>query len=207
MNKIHFIIEGVLAVCVLTLFILLFTLRPTNGSIAAGSAASATLGCTDAGAAATAVPIAYVNIDSVLVQYSFAQEANDKLMTKQEDARLKLNTKARTLQNEMADFQRKLENNAFLSRERAEQEQQRLIKKQQDLESLEAQLTQDLYTETQKLNLQLADSLMAFLNIYNADGRYQLILSNNAKDNVLMAEEQYDITPAVVEGLNARYKK
>lgn len=207
MNKIHFIIEGVLAVCVLTLFILLFTLRPTNGSIAAGSAASAALAGTDAGPAATAMPIAYVNIDSVLVQYSFAQEANDKLMTKQEDARLKLNTKARTLQNEMADFQRKLENNAFLSRERAEQEQQRLIKKQQDLESLEAQLTQDLYTETQKLNLQLADSLMAFLNIYNADGRYQLILSNNAKDNVLMAEEQYDITPAVVEGLNARYKK
>lgn len=207
MNKIHFIIEGVLAVCVLTLFILLFTLRPANGSIAAGSAASAALAGTDACPAATAMPIAYVNIDSVLVQYSFAQEANDKLMTKQEDARLKLNTKARTLQNEMADFQRKLENNAFLSRERAEQEQQRLIKKQQDLESLEAQLTQDLYTETQKLNLQLADSLMAFLNIYNADGRYQLILSNNAKDNVLMAEEQYDITPAVVEGLNARYKK
>ena len=48
---------------------------------------------------------------------------------------------------------------------------------------------------------------MAFLNAYNEDGRYQLIFSNNAKDNVLMADDMYDITSAVVEGLNARYKK
>ena len=34
----------------------------------------------------------------------------------------------------MAEFQRKLENNAFLSRERAEQEQERLMRKEQDLQ-------------------------------------------------------------------------
>jgi Skp family chaperone for outer membrane proteins len=34
-----------------------------------------------------------------------------------------------------------------------------------------------------------------------------VILSNSAKDNVLMAAEQYDITDEVVTGMNARYKK
>ncbi len=198
-NKIHFIIEGVLCAAVIALFILVFTYRPAHTPHEINLVEKVQTG--------EALPVAFVNIDSVLVQYTFAQEANDKLMTKQEDARLKLNTKARTLQNEMADFQRKVENNAFLSRERAEQEQQRLIKKQQDLENLEAQLTQDLYNETQRLNIQLADSLMAFLSRYNADGHFQIIFSNNAKDNVLMADDMYDITPAVVEGLNARYKK
>ena len=120
-NRIHFIIEGVLAACILTLFILLFTSRPSTNCSAAGTSAAVTPQRNGASDIA-AVPIAFVNIDSVLEQYTFAQEATDKLMTKQEDARLKLNTKARTLQNEMADFQRKLENNAFLSRERAEQE-------------------------------------------------------------------------------------
>jgi outer membrane protein len=106
----------------------------------------------------------------------------------------------------VADFQHKLQNNAFLSRERAEKEQQRLAKKEQELQELEAKLTQDIMLENQKLNMQLADSLTNFLNVYNADGRYHLILSNNAKDNVLWAAEMYDITDEVVAGLNARYK-
>jgi outer membrane protein len=128
-------------------------------------------------------------------------------MKKQEDARLKLNTKARTLQNEMADFQRKLENNAFLSRERAEKEQQRLLTKQQELQELEAKLTEDIMLENQKLNMQLADTLTNFLKEFNADGRFHVILSNSAKDKVLMAAEQYDITTQVIDGLNARCKK
>ena len=128
-------------------------------------------------------------------------------MKKQEDARLKMNTKLRTFQNEVADFQRKLENNAFLSRERAEKEQQRLAKKEQELQELEAKLTQDIMLENQKLNMQLVDSLETFLKIFNADGRYHVILSNNAKDNVLMSSEQYDITSEIINGMNARYKK
>ena len=153
------------------------------------------------------MPSASLNVDSLLVNYAFAQEANEKLMKKQEDARLKLNTKARTLQNEMADFQRKLENNAFLSRERAENEQQRLLKKQQELQELEAKLTEDIMIENQKLNMQLADTVTNFLKEYNADGRYHVILSNSAKDNVLMAAESYNITNEVVDALNARYGK
>jgi outer membrane protein len=94
-----------------------------------------------------------------------------------------------------------------LSRERAEKEQQRLAKKEQELQELEAKLTQDILTENQNLNKQLVDSLNNFLNVFNADGRYHVILSNNAKDNILMASEVYDITDEVIEGMNNRYKK
>ena len=156
---------------------------------------------------AEVMPVAYLNVDSLLANYSFAIEASEQLMSKQEDARLKMNTKLRTFQNEVADFQRKLQNNAFLSRERAEKEQQRLAKKEQELQELEAKLTQDIMLENQKLNQELADSLNNYLKVFNADGRYHLILSNAAKDNVLMASEEYDITDEVVAGLNARYKK
>ena len=153
------------------------------------------------------MPVAYLNVDSLLANYTFAQEANEKLMTKQEDARTKMNAKLRTFQNEVADFQYKLENNGFLSRERAEQAQQKLAKKEQELQQLEAKLTQDIMIENQKLTQQLADSVINFLQEYNADGRYHMILSNNAKDNVLMAAEQYDITEEVISAMNARCKK
>ena len=195
MNKVQILINILLVAAVATLFGLHFASKCDHVEVSEASASAENL------------PVAYLNVDSLLVNYVFAQEANEKLMKKQEDARLKLNTKARTLQGEMADFQRKLENNAFLSRERAEKEQQRLVKKQQELQELEAKLTEDMMIENQKLNIQLADTLTKFLNEFNADGRYHLILSNSAKDNVLMAAEQYDVTPQVLEALNKRYNK
>lgn len=195
MNKLQIVINVVLVAAVAALFVIFYSDKKTAPSEVVVAESSEVM------------PVAYLNVDSLLANYTFAQEASDKLMSKQEDARVKMNTKLRTFQNEVADFQRKLENNAFLSRERAEKEQQRLAKKEQELQELEAKLTQDIMLENQKLNLQLADSLTNFLQLFNADGRYHIILSNTAKDNVLMAGEQYDITDDVIEGLNARYTK
>lgn len=196
MNKIQLTINLVLAIAVVALFALYFTDKAGQPQTDINPASRV-----------ESLPVAYLNVDSLLVNYTFAQEANERLMKKQEDARLKLNTKARTLQSEMADFQRKLDNNAFLSRERAEREQQRLLQKQQELQELEAKLTEDIMIENQKLNMQLADTLTHFLEEFNADGRFHIILSNTAKDNVLMASEQYDITNDVVNGMNERCKK
>jgi outer membrane protein len=192
MNKVQILVNVVLVAAVAVLFVLHFGKKECAPS--------------EVAAPSEVMPVAYLNVDSILANYSFAIEASEKLMSKQEDARLKMNTKLRTFQNEVADFQRKLQNNAFLSRERAEKEQQRLAKKEQELQELEAKLTQDIMLENQKLNMQLADSLTNFLQVFNADGRYHVILSNTAKDNVLMAAEQYDITDEVVAGLNARCK-
>lgn len=195
MNKLQIALNVVLVAAVAALFVIYFTCNKSQTPATAVETNTEVM------------PIAYLNIDSLLVNYVFAQDASERLMKKQEDARLKLNSKARTLQSEMADFQRKLENNAFLSRERAEKEQQRLLNKQQELQELEAKLTEEIMLENQKLNMQLADTVTNFLQEFNADGRYHVILSNSAKDNVLMAAEQYDITSQVIEALNARCKK
>ena len=198
MNKIQIIIDSVLAAAIVALFVIFFTVKPGKCNHAEGEAVVAEQ---------EALPVAYLNLDSLLANYTFAQEAQEKLMSKQEDARLKLNTKARTLQNEMADFQRKLDNNAFLSRERAENEANRLQKKQQDLQDLEAKLTNDILLENQNLNMQLRDTLNNYLQEFNADGKYQIIFANQQNDNVLIAQPVYDITNEVIDALNKRYGK
>lgn len=198
MNKTQIVIDSVLAVAVIALFVLFFTQQTKQSEAVASENMPVAEGN---------LPVAYLNLDSVLTQYQFAVDAQDRLMTKQEDARLKLNTKARTLQSEAADFQRKVENGAFMSRERAEAKQQELYKKQQDLQDLEAKLTNDIMQENQKLNMQLSDTINNFLREFNADGRYQMIFANAGKDNILQAADGYDITAEVVEALNARYKK
>lgn len=195
MNKFQNLLNLILVVAVAALFVLFFI---KNDDVETENLTTQV---------AENMPVAYLNLDSVLINYQFAIEANEKLMTQQEDARLKLNTKANTLQREMADFQRKVENNAFLSRERAESEQQRILRKQQELQELEAKLTNEIMLQNQELNLQLTDTLNTFLAEFNKDGKYQIIFANAGKDNILQAAEGYDITAQVIEGLNARYNK
>lgn len=196
MNKISIIIDSILGVAVVALFVLFFTQKPTQDSAAA-----------NVEAVQAELPVAYLNLDSLLVNYQFAIDAQDRLMSKQEDARVKLNTKARTFQQEAENFQRKLANNAFMSRERAEAEAERLQKKEAELQELEAQLTQEIMLENQNLNLQLADTLTSFLEEYNADGHLKMIISNTNRDNVLMGAPELDITNDVIDALNARYAK
>ena len=208
MNKISIIVESVLAAAVVALFILFFTVTP-------GSKKSANA---DVEAQGELLPIAVVNTDSILKHYTLAVESSEKLQTQYEESMVKLDTKAKAFQKEyesfqqdVLNFQKKVEAGAFLSRERAESEQARLQKKeqqlmakQQDLENLRQKLSNDFMTQQAELTQQLQDSVQAYLREMNADGRYHLILN----DAVLMNKTAgYDITEEVIEGLNARYAK
>ena len=200
MNKIQIIVSSVLGACVIALFVLVFVFR-------FGGKKAPELVQVD-----EVLPIAIVNTDSILKHYTLAVESTEQLMTSYENSTVKLDNQARafqkeyeTFQRDVMDFQRKVEANAFLSRERAESEQQRIVKKQQDLENREAQLTQEIMQENQQLQAQLADTILSYLKQMNAEGRYQMIFSNNAKDNILLATDGYDITAEVVAALNARY--
>ncbi len=199
MKNISLIINAVLGVAVIVLFVLVLGGKNNGGVSGVKFGSDSTL--------TVKLPIAYVNIDSLLLNYQFAKESNETLLKKQEDSRLDLNVQARQLQGEMAEFQRKLENNAFLSRERAEQEQNRLMRKEQDLQQLNAKLSQELMEVQQKVSEELRDTINAFLKEYNKDKKYELIISNTASDNILLANEGYDITQEVIEVLNERYNK
>lgn len=149
------------------------------------------------------LPIAYVNLDTILLNYDYAIEANEKLIKKQEDARLNINSKAKKLQEEMEEFQRKLENNAFLSRERAEQEAARIQKKELELQQLDQKLTQELLNEQQEVNQKLHEDLIAVIKYYNNDNRFHMILSTSAmQEQVVYAIDGYNISNEIIEILN-----
>jgi len=199
MKNLSLILNAVLAVAV----IILFWLVLGNKTSETGKKASTGKGVVSVGK----LPIAYINIDSLLLNYQFAKDANEALTKRQEESRLTINTKARQLQTEMGEFQRKLENNAFLSRERAEQEQVRLQKKQQELQQMDGRLSQELMQVQQKMSEGLRDTITKFIKEYNKDGKYEMILSNTSSDNVLWASKGYDITEEVTRILNERCEK
>ncbi|MGI5974621.1 MAG: OmpH family outer membrane protein [Paludibacter sp.] len=199
MKNISLIFNAVLLVAVIVLFVLVCRLNKIHSVDGEMYGPDSTL--------SVQLPVAYVNVDSLLLNYQFAIESNEILMKKQEDSRLDLNVKARQLQNEMAEFQRKLENNAFLSRERAEQEQERLMRKEQDLQQLNNKLSQELIDLQQKVSEQLRDSINFYLTEYNKVKKFELIFSNTSNDNLLISSQRYNITKEVTDALNSRYGK
>ena len=151
------------------------------------------------------VKIAYVEVDSLMTQYDFAKDYSVTLQKKSNNARNTLTQKGNQLQAAVNNFQQKLNNNSFQSREQAASVQAAIERQQRDLQELQARLETELANETQKFNEALRDSLNNFLTAYNKDKQYDLILSK-AGDNILMANRRYDITQDVINGLNKRYK-
>ena len=158
-----------------------------------------------AAASGEGMKIAYVEVDSLMTQYKFAKDYSVTLQKKSNNARNTLNQKGNALQAAMANFQQKLNNNGFQSREQAASQQAAIQRQQNDLQELQARLENELASETAKFNEALRDSLQNFLKSYNEDKKFDLILSK-AGDNILMGNKKLDITQDVINGLNKRYK-
>ena len=158
-----------------------------------------------AAVSADGLKIAYVEVDSLMTQYNFAKDYSVTLQKKSNNARNTLNQKGNALQAAMANFQQKLNNNGFQSREQAASQQAAIQRQQNDLQELQARLENELANETAKFNEALRDSLQNFLKAYNQDKKFDLILSK-AGDNILMGNKKLDITQDVINGLNKRYK-
>ena len=195
MKKTNFILNGFLALAIGLMF-----------AQCAGNNNASTTSAPAAGATGSSnMKIAFVEIDSLLTKYNFWNDLSEQMLKKEENIRTTLNEKGKKLEAEAREFERKIQNNGFASRERAEQEQARLMKQQQELQDLQQKLANDLAAENQKNSLELRDSINSFLKVYNQTKGYDLIISNTAFDNLLYGNPAYNITNEIVEGLNARY--
>ena len=154
---------------------------------------------------ATGLKIAFVEVDSLMTQYDFAKDYSVTLQKKSNNARNTLTQKGNTLQAAVNNFQQKLNNNGFQSREQAASQQAAIERQQRDLQELQARLENELASETAKFNEALRDSLQNFLKDYNKDKQFDLILTKQG-DNILYADKKFDITQDIINGLNKRYK-
>jgi len=196
-EKLHYAIEAVLAVAVIILFVLQFSNNKKSSNadtaVSEGMAASGEF-----------MPIAYIDIDSLMFNYTYSIDLNEQMVKRAENSQANLTERGRKFQTEVAEFQRKVDTNAFLSRERAESEQQRLMKKREELQNLEAQLSQEFSEEQFRINNDLRKTIIAQLREYNKSKKFQIIYGK-MNDNILYSDEAYNITLEVIEYLNKQY--
>ncbi len=154
--------------------------------------------------APASLKIAYVEVDSIMSQYTFCKDYSLILQKKGQNIQNTLAAKQQHLQAAAANFQQKIQQNAY-TREQAEAIQAGLQKQNNDLQVLNQRLSAEFQTETDKYNSALRDSIQNFLNIYNKDKKFSIIFSKQG-DNLLYADKAYDITKEVIAGLNKAYK-
>ena len=149
--------------------------------------------------------IAYVEVDSIMTQYQFCKDYTQILTKKGQNIEATIQKKGEALQAAANNFQQKLQNNGFASREQAASVQAAIQRQDQDLQELQNRLGSELDAETAKFNKSLRDSIQNFLKDYNKTKKYDLIISK-AGDNILYADKKHEITQDVINGLNKRYK-
>lgn len=194
MKRLNYLVNGLAALALIVLF-----------SQCAGKADNQTTNASAQAAGLSGMKIAYVEIDTLLAKYNYCVDLNEAMVKKSENVRMTLNQKATALNKEKQDFQKKYENGAFLSQDRAQQEYNRLAKMEQDLQELSNKLQNGLMEENNKNSWLFRDSINAFLKEYNKTHGYSLIFSNTGFDNLLYADSAFNITKEIVDGLNARY--
>ncbi len=195
MKNSSLIINVVLAVALAVLYVLFFTSK--NGSSAVSENSNET--------SSSDLKIAYVNIDSILVNYTLSKELNESLMGKQSNMKSRLEKEGREFEKDAQIFQDKVQRGVFLTQQRAEEAQQQLLQRQQELQQLEYEYSNQLASEQQKMNIQLFDSITNFISDYNNPEKYQVILGHSLGGNMLYGSAKIDITTEVIKGLNQRY--
>lgn len=173
----------------------------------AGETAPETAAPAKADAKSPGYKIAYVQIDTLTSQYQKCKDLEEEFTKKRANAEATINAKGKSFTTQMQEFNRKYQSNQF-TQQQFEAEQARLAKLQQDLQDLQARLSNSLQDEYQKEFQALTDTIQNFTKSYAKEKGYDFILCKSSGiDNVLYANEAYDVTDEVVKALNKRYTK
>jgi outer membrane protein len=149
-------------------------------------------------------PIVYVNVDSLLTKYEYFKDVRKVLESRRFQLENDLQTRGKSLQNEVAFFQQRAPS---MTQEQGRATEAALQKKQQDIIAFRDQSAQRLQAEEQSKNEELYNRIAAYLKKYNKQNKYEFVLGYTKGGGILFADASLDATKRILDGLNAEYKQ
>lgn len=199
MKQTSLIINIVLAAAVIVLYILHFS-SPKTANEAEGQATSSET-CAPSGS------IVYIQIDSLINQYDMFNDLKTEFQSKAEMIQSDIEKKDRSFQRDANDFRNKVDK-GLVTRSQAEEMQQKLMVRQQELQEYVMQKQSEMSEEEAVMYNKVLDALNTYLDKYNKTKNYALILTTSASTNaVIKGDTALDITTDVLKGLNEEYIK
>ena len=197
----------IIVLCIITIWLLIDRYFIGNSSVSKSNETQFFRFNDTLNMASGVLQVAYLNIDSVLVEYEMAIKLNDDFTKKQRNSETEFAKKARAFEKDYVAFQEKAQRGGFLSQTSMELQQRDLLKQKESLEDLEELLTKDLISEQQRLNELLYKAIVEFVHSFNQDAKYDIIFTNTNPGAIMYGKPEYNITQFIIEGLNAEYRQ
>ena len=190
------------ALCAKSLMLILALFAVSCSNSNESTTASAPAATSDK--AVATINIRYIDADSIAAHYNLAKdfkEAQMRQVSKIDNAQRSRGAEIQKLANQI---QQKINSNGYLSQESFNSDQELLNKKNTEAQNYLASLQREAEQEMIQQQMQLNDSIEAFIKEYNKTRGYDAILY---KAVGVYFNPALDITDEVIKGLNARYNK
>ena len=192
----------ILSVISLVAVVVFGVIALTNGKSDSEPAAAGTA----SEASACKGSIVYIDLDRILTEYDMANDLRSVVETKVQNIQAEVNRRGQKLEKEVTAFQEKIEK-GLLTRSVAEAQNQKLQQQDLEFQNYAAQKQQEIQEEQVVMMNQLGDAIQTFLNKYNEEKQYAMILTNNGGAPVISADPSLNITDDVLARLNEEYVK
>ncbi|MBS1664826.1 MAG: OmpH family outer membrane protein [Bacteroidetes bacterium] len=146
--------------------------------------------------------IAYFDIDSLQTKSDHFKAAQIEVKAKENDMNQELSSMDRANQKKIEGWRQKQSTMTQAEGELANREYQEMV---QAMQSRKQSLEQELYKKTEDLKTTIRREIEEFLKEYNKDKHYSYIFAYDPSSFIYNRDSSYDITPDLVQGLNAKY--
>ena len=155
---------------------------------------------------ASAGDIVYVELDRILMEYDMANDLRSSVEAKIQKIQEEVERRGKKLEKDISAWQEKL-NKGLMTRSVAEAQQAKLQKQQEEFAQYAAQQEQIAQEEQMVMMNQIGDAIKTFLDAYNVEKEYAMIITNSGGAPVITADAALNITDDVLAGLNDEYIK
>jgi len=150
--------------------------------------------------------IVYIDLDRILMEYDMANDLRSVVETKVQTIQSEVTRRGKKLENDVKSFQEKIDK-GLMTRSVAEAQGQKLQQQEVEFNNYAAQKQQEINEEQVVMMNQLGDAIQTYLQKYNEEKQYAMILTNSGGAPVITADPALDITENVLAGLNEEYIK
>ena len=151
--------------------------------------------------------IVYIQLDSLVNQYDMFNDLRSELESKAQAIQDDLTKKGRAFESAVKDFETKIAK-GLLTRSQAEEQQKKLLEREQNLQGLSQQKQMELAEEEAVMMRRVMDAVQTYVNKYQQEKGYALIITTSAATNTVIAgNANLDITQSVLTGMNEEYIK
>ncbi len=149
--------------------------------------------------------IVYINQDTLLKKYQYAEDVSKSLQDKGKDAQTQVQSKGQAIQHEFSDYQKNVNT---MSADQRQSTEQHLQREQQDFQTYQQNAAAGIQNEQALANNKVYDKIADFAKGYAKEKGYKLVLMySKANPTILYGDQSMDVTADVLKRLNDDYAK